>query len=158
VTPTELAPLLRECYTDRLALLESHVASARSVGDYDVNNAYQYIIAREEVHLYWLHRAVVDAGAAVPAGAGEPSVPKASVRELAGMDGRANEAFVTKWGPKVAGITHARHRKMLEVVLGEVKEHQRLFEQAAEGRVDVIGVPLAGTVRRGSVLDTRWVE
>lgn len=158
MTPTELAPLLRDCYADRLALLERHVASARLVGDYDVNNAYQYIIAREEVHVYWLHRAVLDSGGTVPAGAGEPKVAKASVRELAGGDGRANEAFVTKWSPKVAGIAHARHRKMLEVILGEVKEHQRLFEQAAEGRVDVIGVPLAGTVRRGAVLDTRWVE
>ena len=53
---------------------------------------------------------------------------------------------------------HARHRKMLQVILGEMQEHRRLFEQAAEGRIDIIGTPLAGTVRHGAVLDRRWVE
>jgi hypothetical protein len=60
--------------------------------------------------------------------------------------------------PRSAAITHARHRKMLQVVIGEMQEHQRLFAQAGEGRTDVIGVPLAGTTRHGSVLSTRWVE
>ena len=41
MTPAELAPLLAECYTDRLALPQRHVASAIHIGDYDVNNAYQ---------------------------------------------------------------------------------------------------------------------
>jgi len=55
-------------------------------------------------------------------------------------------------------VTHARHRKMLQVILGEMQEHRRLFAQAAEGRTDIIGVPMAGTQRTGAVLDSRWVE
>lgn len=158
MTPSELAPLLAECYTDRLALLQRHVASAAHVADYDVNNAYQYIAAREETHVYWLHRAILDVGGRVPADPVPATVSRAGLRELAAADGRANAAFVEKWAPRVAGIAHARHRKMLEVVLGEVQEHRRLFEQAAEGRTDVIGTSLAHADHTGVVLGTRWVE
>jgi hypothetical protein len=158
VTPTELAPLLAACYTDRLALLQRHVASATHVADYDVNNAYQYIIAREETHVYWLHRAILDAGGTVPAEPPLPTVAAAPLRDLGAADARANADFVATWAPRVQGVTHARHRKMLEVMLGEMQEHQRLFEQAAAGRTDVIGRPLAGTERHGEVLATRWVE
>jgi hypothetical protein len=158
VTPAELAPLLAECYTDRLALLQRHVVSAVHVGDYDVNNAYQYVIAREETHVYWLHRALLDVGAAVPADPPTPSVSPAGIRELAAADGRASAAFVEKWTPRVQTVSHARHRKLLEVILGEVLEQRRLFEQAAEGRTDVIGIPLPGIERQGAVLGTRWVE
>ena len=63
-----------------------------------------------------------------------------------------------KWTPRVQTVSHARHRKMLEVILGEVLEQRRLFEQAAEGRIDVIGIPLPGIERHGAVLGTRWVE
>ncbi len=150
--------MLREFYVDRLALLQQHVVSARGVGHYDVNNAYQYVIAREETHVYWVHRALLDVGATVPADAAQGGEPSGSATDLAAADAAANKAFVAKWTPRVATITHARHRKMLEVVLGEMQEHQRLFQQASEGRIDIIGVPLAGTVRVGSVLPTRWVE
>jgi hypothetical protein len=158
VTPSDLAPLLVECYTDRLSLLQRHVASATHVGDYDINNAYQYIVAREETHVYWLHRAVLDAGASVPAAPPLPAVAKASIGVLAAADAGANAAFVDKWAPRVRGVSHARHRKMLEVILGEVQEHRRLFEQAAEGRTDVIGRSLPDADHRGVVLGTRWVE
>ncbi len=158
MTPTDLAPLLREFYAERLAILQRHVASAHRIGDYDVNNAYQYVVAREETHVYWVHRAVLDAGATVPAAAAEPGDPSGSGRDIAAADAAVNHAFVAGWAPKVATVTHARHRKMLEVVLGEMQEHARLFQQAGEGRTDIIGVPVAGTVRAGSVLGTRWVE
>jgi hypothetical protein len=158
VTPSDLAPLLAECYTDRLALLQRHVASAVHVGDYDVNNAYQYIVAREETHVYWLHRALLDVGAAVPGAPSPPAVAKAAIAELAAADGRANAAFVDKWALRVRGVSHARHRKMLEVVIGEVQEHRRLFEQAAGGRTDIIGTSLPDADHRGVVLGTRWVE
>jgi len=158
VIPSDLVPLLAECYTDRLALLQRHVASATHVADYDINNAYQYIAAREETHVYWLHRAILDVGGTVPADPPAPAVARAGLRELAAADARANAAFVDKWAPRVKGISHARHRKMLEVVLGEVQEHRRLFEQAAEGRTDVIGTSLHGADHRGVVLGTRWVE
>jgi hypothetical protein len=158
VTPTDLAPLLRDFYTERLALLQRHVASARGVAGYDVNNAYQYVIAREETHVYWVHRAILDLGGTVPAGADDAGAPSGGERDLAAADASANQAFVAKWTPKVAAVTHARHRKMLQVVLGEMQEHGRLFQQAGEGRTDIIGVPVAGTVRHGVVLGTRWVE
>jgi hypothetical protein len=37
-------------------------------------------------------------------------------------------------------------------------EHERLFEQASEGRTDIIGKAMDIHVRRGKVLSTRWVE
>lgn len=158
MTPADLAPLLREFYTDRLGVLQRHVASAHRVGQYDVNNAYQYVVAREETHLLWVHRAILDVGGTVPADSAEPADPSGSMTDIAGADAAANKAFVSKWAPRVAAVGHARHRKMLEVILGEMQEHERLFAQAAEGRIDVIGVPVAGTARVGSVLGTRWVE
>ena len=51
MTPTDLAPLLRDFYSERLALLQRHVTSARGVSNYDVNNAYQYVIAVSYTHL-----------------------------------------------------------------------------------------------------------
>ena len=66
MTPNDLAPLLAEFYVDRLAVLQRHAASAQAVGDYDVNNAYQYAIAREETHLLWVHRAILDVGGTAP--------------------------------------------------------------------------------------------
>jgi hypothetical protein len=158
VTPADLAPLLAECYTDRLALLQRHVAAATHVADYDVNNAYQYIVAREETHVYWLHRALLDVGAAVPAAPATALVAAGALRDLAAADARANAAFVEKWASRVTGVTHARHRKLLEVVLGEAQEHRRLFEQVAQGRNDVIGTSLPDADHRGAVLGTRWVE
>lgn len=158
MTPSDLLPLLREFYADRLAILQRHVASARLVTDYDINNAYQYVVAREETHVYWVHRAVLDVGGVVPAEVAAPAVAAGSVREIASGDAQANQAFIDKWTPRVASVSHARHRKMLQVILGEMQEHRRLFAQAAEGRTDVIGVPVAGTERTGAVLDTRWVE
>ena len=47
---------------------------------------------------------------------------------------------------------------MLGVVLGESREHQRLFEQAAGGLEDVIGRRTADAARVGAVLSTRWME
>ena len=158
MTPSDLAPLLLQFYIDRLAVLQRHVASARLVTDYDINNAYQYVVAREETHVYWVHRALLDAGAAVPADSPSTAVASGSVRDIARGDAAANQAFVDTWTPRVAAVTHARHRKMLQVILGEMQEHRRLFAQAAEGRIDVIGVPMAGTQRTGAVLDSRWVE
>jgi hypothetical protein len=158
VTPTDLAPLLREFYTERLALLQRHVASARAIGDYDVNNAYQYVIAREETHVYWVHRAILDIGGTVPPDPVAVETPTGKARDVSAADAAANHAFVQKWTPRVASVTHARHGKMLQVILGEMQEHERLFAQAGEGRTDIIGIPVAGTVRAGAVLSTRWVE
>lgn len=160
---TELQQVLRDFYVERLSLLLQHESVARSVSDYDVNNAYQYVINREETHIAWLQQALLDVGIAIP---GEPAPPNirprtrgdAGWRELAGDDARANLAFVTKWRDRVEQVTNARHQGMLKVVLGEMLEHKRLFEQASEGRTDIIGTHLDINERRGKVLDTRWIE
>ena len=47
---------------------------------------------------------------------------------------------------------------MLDVMLGEVREHQRFFEQAAAGRQDLLGRRPAGSGTGGGVLSTRWIE
>jgi hypothetical protein len=163
VTPAELQHLIREFYLERLALLMRHEAGARLVTDYDINNAYQYIINREETHVSWLQHALIDMGAELPA---EPSAPAITakgkgadvVRQIAGDDGRSNQQFIEKWRERVELVTNARHKGMLRVVLGEMLEHKRLFEQAAEGRTDIIGTHLSIHERRGKVLSTRWVE
>ncbi len=65
-------------------------------------------MAREETHVYWLHRALLDVGAAVPADAADRRrSPPAALRDLAAADARANAAFVEKWAPRVSR-RHAR--------------------------------------------------
>jgi hypothetical protein len=73
-------------------------------------------------------------------------------------DARHLAAFVETWRSRVDAVTHARHRIMLNVVLGETLEHQRLFEQAAAGFEDLLGRRTGGVPRQGSVLPTRWME
>ena len=73
-------------------------------------------------------------------------------------DARGNQQFVDKWRARVDGVSNARQKGMLGVVLGEMLEHQRLFDQASQGRTDIIGTALAINERRGKVLDTRWIE
>jgi hypothetical protein len=168
VQPDELRSLLTAITADRVALIERHEAGARVVSHYDFNNAYQYVIAREETHLSWLRSALEDLGVAMPAAAAEipvPPVPKpgrtaqaAAYRDILEDDARHLAAFVERWRPLVATLTHARHRTMLGVVLGESVEHQRLFEQAASGLEDVIGRRTAGAERVGAVLPARWQE
>jgi hypothetical protein len=47
---------------------------------------------------------------------------------------------------------------MLNVILGESREHQRLFEQAASGIEDVLGKRTRHAARVGGVLPDRWQE
>ena len=47
---------------------------------------------------------------------------------------------------------------MLDVILGESREHQRVFEQAAAGMEDLLGKRTGGVARQGAVLPTRWME
>lgn len=163
MTPTELQALLREFYLERLAILMRHESSARFVSDYDVNNAYQYVINREETHVSWLQHALLDLGLEIPADPARPDITSSrkgndAVLELAANDARENQLFVEKWRARVDKVTHARHKGMLGVVLGEMLEHQRLFAQAAQGRTDIIGTALAINERRGKVIDRRWIE
>ena len=164
----ELRSLLTAITADRVALIQRHEAGARVVSHYDFNNAYQYVIAREETHLSWLRAALEELGAPMPPASSEIPVPtpskpgkNADAAAFSGIledDARHLAAFVERWRPRVATVTHARHRTMLGVVLGESMEHRRLFEQAAAGLEDVIGRRTAGAERVGAVLPTRWQE
>ena len=154
-----LADLIRDCYLERVGLLMRHEDVARVIPDYDINNAYQYIIAREETHLSWLQHALIDLGAPSPADPARGTLPTAkgdSWKGLADEDARANGQFVEKWRPRVETISHARHKGMLKVILGETLEHKRLFEQAAAGRRDLIGTSLEINDHSGVVMNSRW--
>jgi hypothetical protein len=162
VTPGELQQLIREFYLERLALLLQHEAAARFITDYDVNNAYQYIISREETHVSWLQHALLNLGLDIPPDPSRPDIKpsrkgKDAVLELSGTDARSNRGFVDKWTSKVEKVTHARHKSMLRVILGEMLEHERLFDQASQGRTDIIGTHLAINERRGQVMNSRWI-
>jgi hypothetical protein len=159
VSAPTLADLIRDCYLERVGLLMRHEDVARVIPDYDINNAYQYIIAREETHLSWLQHALIDLGAPSPtdpARGTEPTAKGDSWKGLADEDARANGRFVEQWRPKVETITHARHKGMLAVILGETLEHKRLFEQAAAGRRDLIGTSLEINDHSGVVMNSRW--
>jgi hypothetical protein len=166
--PQELRNLLTEFAAERLALLVRHEAGARVVSHYDFNNAYQYVIAREETQVTWLQGALEELDAALPPPGPEiavPPVPKtkrtadpAAFRGVLEDDATRLAAFVERWRTRVESMTHARHRTMLGVIIGESVEHERLFRQAASGLEDVIGRRAPGSARVGAVLCTRWME
>ena len=165
---TELQQILTDFAADRLALLERHEAGARVVSHYDFNNAYQYVINREEMQLSWLQSALAELGAVLPPPSSTIVVPEVTkvrtkgdgtaFRGVLEDDTRHLAACVERWRPRVAAMTHARHRIMLDVILGESREHQRVFEQAAAGVEDLLGRRTGGVVRQGAVLPTRWME
>jgi hypothetical protein len=162
VSTNDLAQLIREFYLERTALLMRHEDVATHVPDYDINNAYQYIIAREQTHLSWLQQALLGLGMESPADPARQSVSAGKGADgwqaLAAGDASSNAQFVDKWRPKVEQVSNARHQGMLQVILGEMLEHKRLFDQAAAGRRDLIGSSLAINDHPGVVLGTRWVE
>jgi hypothetical protein len=164
VKATELLEFLREFHRDKLAMLRRHVAAARYVSDYSFNNTYQYVIAREEMHVSWVRDAIVDAGGGEPAeDVAEPVVELsgkglAAESALIAQDRDGAQAFVHTWRPRVASLSHARHRTMLTVIIGETLEHKRFFEQAAAGRTDLLGRHVDGAGTGGGVLPTRWIE
>jgi hypothetical protein len=167
VQQDELKKFLTDIAAERLALIQRHEAAARVVGNYDFNNAYQYVIAREETHLSWLQSALTELGAPLPQTTLPLPTPEAptgkkleasAYRDILASDAKFLGAFVARWRERVAAVTHARHRTMLGVVLGESLEHQRLYEQAAAGSEDVIGRRTGGVARVGAVLPDRWQE
>ncbi|MEW5982190.1 MAG: hypothetical protein AB1806_07440 [Acidobacteriota bacterium] len=153
--------LFQEIYREKVALYRRHVEGARLVTSYEFNNTYQYVVAREEGHLQWLADAIRESGGEpdesgpalpVPASGGD------AARAVLEDDARTAGEFLTRWRTPVQAMAHARHRKMLELMLGEVVEHRRFFEQAAAGREDLLGRRPAGAGTGGGVLPTRWVE
>jgi hypothetical protein len=162
VKATELLALLRDFYRDKLAMRQRHVAVAKYVPDYDFNNTYQYVIAREDMQLNWLRDAVTDLGGAledVPEPTIQGSGKKKDVQaELIGEDGAGAQRFVEKWRTLIEGMPNARHRSLLRVILGETLEHKRFFEQALAGRTDLLGRRADGAGTVGEVLPVRWIE
>ena len=79
MNPSDRLALLQEFYREKAALFARHQAGAEAVSAYDANNAYQYVLAREDAHLDWLRRAIGEAGGAAgevpaPAAAAEPAL------------------------------------------------------------------------------------
>jgi hypothetical protein len=159
---SDLLALLTEFYGEKLAMLMRHQAAARSVAQYDANNTYQYIINREETQLSWLTPAIMELGGAPASSAPEPDRPVSrgeAWTALAADDARDAQAFVDRWRPRVEAMTHARHRGMLRVILGETLEQRRFFEQAAAGEQELLGRRSeAAGAREGTVLASRWIE
>ena len=158
---TELVALLRDFYQDKLSMRQRHVAVAKHVPDYDFNNTYQYIIAREDVQLNWLRDAITDRGGTLDE-VSEPEVASAgkgteAQSRLISEDRDGAQRFVDTWRTRVEAMPNARHRSLLRVILGETLEQKRFFEQAVAGRTDLLGRRADGAGTGGGVLASRWV-
>ena len=152
---------LQEFYRDTLARVLRHQAGARLIRQYDANNTYQYIINREETHLSWLSAAIASLGGQIEDIAQEPDRTTSgdAARPVIAEDLREAGEFVDRWKPRVEAMANARHAKMLDVILGEVLEQKRFFEQALAGRTDLLGRRGQHLEpARGEVLPSRWIE
>ena len=131
------------------------------VADYDYNNTYQYVIAREDMHLRWLIDAIVDLGSEpqdVPVPKLTPSGKGAEAqRSVIARDRDSAGQFIEKWRVRVDSLPNARHRTLLHVILGETLEHKRFFDMALAGRTDLLGRRADGAGTGGGVLPTRWL-
>jgi hypothetical protein len=157
----DLLSSLKELHRDKLTVRERHVAVARHVDHYDFNNTYQYAINREDVHLAWLETAIRELGG-TPDEVAEPTIAapgkKSSFVPLVQQDATDAGALVAKWRPRVETLTNTRHAKMVGVILGETLEHQRFFEQIAQGHELVLGKRMPGAGTGNGVMADRWVE
>lgn len=162
MTAAELKALLEEFYRDKLAIRNRRVAAARLVGSYEINNTYQYIINRDDVQLSWLSNAIAEFGGSL-AEVPQPEVHASgkgveAERGILSEDRDLSQQFVARWRDRIEKVTHARHRGMLRVILGETMEQKRFFELALAGREDLLGRRPDGIGTGGGVLPTRWVE
>jgi hypothetical protein len=160
---SDILPLLQDFYHDKLETLLRHQASARLVGQYDVNNTYQYIVNRDETQLTWVAKAIEELDGDI-AEMTEPARSVSGTRDevehaTIAADARDAQTFVDRWRPRIDAMTNARHAKMLRVILGEVLEQKRFFEQALAGRTDLLGRRGATLgPSHGEVLPSRWIE
>jgi hypothetical protein len=111
VSDTDTLPLVLEFYREKLAAVLSHQAGARLASQYDANNAYQYVINREDTQLQWLATAILALGGAVPIDSAEPARSGAA-SGIFQDDARAAAAFVERWKPRVDAMTHAMHTRV----------------------------------------------
>ena len=158
---TELLQILTEIYRDRLTLRNRHVAAAAHIADYNVNNTYQYVINRADGHVRWLQDAMEEMGGKPeelampelkPSGKGRDAERSVITGDRDGARG-----FVEKWAPRIDALPNARHKTMLRVMLGEVREQEQFFEHALAGREDLLGRRADGAGTGGGVMATRWV-
>jgi hypothetical protein len=160
---TDLLGLLQDFYRDKLKMYLRHQSGARLVTQYDANNTYQYIINRDDVQLTWVAKAIEELGGRVP-DVTEPTreakgKAAAAAHAVIEEDAHDAQAFVDRWRPLIELMANARHAKMLRVVLGEVLEQKRFFEQALAGRVDLLGQrEIHLEPAHGEVLPSRWIE
>ena len=160
MNPADLLTLLREFHREKSALRARHVAGARLIEDYNFNNTYQYVINREDVHLAWLRDAITDLGG-TPEEASEPTIQatgKNVAETIFREDAGQAQAFVDRWRDRIEPIGNARHKTMLRLMLGEVLEHKRFFEQARAGHDGLLGTRMPGASTGDGVLPTRWLE
>jgi hypothetical protein len=161
VKSTEMLELLRQFHNDKATLRQGHAAAAEHVADYDYNNTYQYVIAREDMHLRWLIDAIVDLGSEpenVPVPKLTPSGKGTEAqRSVIAGDRDSAGQFIEKWRSRVDSLPNARHRTLLHVILGETLEHKRFFDMALAGRSDLLGRRADGAGTGGGVLPIRWL-
>jgi hypothetical protein len=157
VNPAELLTLLNEFHRDTLALFKERQTNAQSVAAYDANNGFQQVLGRQEVHLQWLSDAIAALGGTAADSLDHVSgkASRETAKSIIDGDAANQHAFIERWAPRVAGVTNARHRKMLDLILGEMKEHLRVLQQASESRSDLLGRHADGKVLRGSVIAAR---
>ena len=157
MTPAELLKLLNDFHGETLHLFKARQTNAQSVAAYDANNAFQQVIGRQEVHLRWLSDAIAMLGGTAADSADQLSgmASRETARSIIDRDAADQKAFIDRWTPVVPIVTNARHRKMLELILGEMKEHLRMLQQAADSRPDVLGRHADGKVLRGTVIAVR---
>ena len=157
MTPPELLAFLIDFYRDTLVLFKARQSNAQSVAAYDANNAYQQVLGRQEVHLQWIADAIAALGGTAADSLDQVSgvASRETAKSIIDADAAAQKAFIERWSPRVTTVTNARHRKMLGLVLGEMKEHLTLLQHAAASRADLLGRHSDGKVLRGSVMATR---
>ena len=157
MSPAELLTFLNDFHRDTLALFKARQTNAQSVAAYDANNGYQQILGRQEVHLQWVRDAIAALGgtAADSLDSVSGTASRETARSIIDADAADQKAFIDRWTPRLATVTNARHRKMLELILGEMKEHLRFLQQAAESRADLLGRHSDGKVLRGTVMAAR---
>ncbi len=157
VSPAELLTFLNDFHRETLELFKARQTSAQSVAAYDANNGYQQVLGRQEIHLQWLKDAIAALGGTAADSRDEVSgkAARETARSIIDTDVAHQRAFVERWSPRVAAITNARHRLLLELILGEMKEHLRVLQQASESRPDLLGRHSDGKVLRGSVIAAR---
>ncbi len=166
-TQNDDLPLLIELHRDKFIERQRHVAVAKLVSDYEFNNAYQYLINREDEHLTWLEAGIEDLGgtpSSVPDATATAATgtnkknPNEKFMPLVAEDSKSAEQLVAKWRPKVAGIQSDRHRKLAGVILGETLEQKRFFDQMLAGQDDLLGRRMKGASTGDGVMPVRWIE